>query len=277
MMRENYTYSDHTHAQVHWIYSNHQEAFFSLLACLILPSNAANLYDSSQKLLHYIQSNLDPKYAWGDVLQHAQSLYQTDPYALELQWLALKSQCYSELIHMISHHPSIHCDLKSVLIQLYEISISLLPSQSEFEPSQVAYVNHNLELFLDDLMACRQVLFKKSSILKLVHIPSLKRHARAFHHASTTWIACDLTRPAAHCFCQILHEETHQVSDALFFKRYPHLSFHAHHTTKSMIESHIHPILEQLAMRHASRIIATTCPHRIADDQKWKQRYTPTL
>lgn len=49
--------------------------------------------------------------------------------------------------------------------------------------------------------------------LRVLHAPSLRHHARAATVAGVRVVATSLAEPLDHVICQILHEETHPVSD----------------------------------------------------------------
>lgn len=101
--------------------------------------------------------------------------------------------------------------------------------------------------------------------LRVLHAPSLRHHARAATVQGARVVATSLLEPPAHVVCQVLHEETHPVSD----RSVPP----APRDTRAGTPGHAHHLLlERAAVARTEVAVRAAAPELLPAFEAWRRR-----
>jgi hypothetical protein len=124
-----------------------------------------------------------------------------------------------------------------------------------------------------DLQRARAWLYGGSAPpLRILDVPALGAHGRAMAVRGGRVVAVSLAEPSEHIFCQILHEETHPVSDPTVAR-----SGGRRDTRAGSAGYEAHAALERAAVLKGAEAVAAATPGRADAYARWCARYGITL
>ncbi len=138
----------------------------------------------------------------------------------------------------------------------------------EQTPAQTQPPDPDFERLLPSLEACRAALYgeRRPPPLRILHAPALGRHGRAMGLRGERRVATSLAREPQQAFCQVLHEETHPLSD-------PRVGAAPRDTRLGTAGHAQHLRLEQAAVDLGGRVIDQAAPALAPAYAKWRARF----
>lgn len=104
--------------------------------------------------------------------------------------------------------------------------------------------------------------------LRVLHAPSLRHHARAATVRGERVVATSLDEPPSHSLCQILHEETHPISD----RTVPPAG---DRDTRAGSPGHAtHLRLERAAVERTAVALSSAAPELLPAYAEWRRRHS---
>ena len=278
--REHLTLYEHLEWRLTIEYRAHVDIFYTLLSQIINPDDAARIPTS----LHHPLPGLSP--LTSESRSRLMIDYYADPRRLTLHALPLITQDLDGLTAHLSSDTQLTEPLRTGLLTALSDDRVLMRSSLDQLKSEFNHACRSpaLSKLLRDLQRCRRALHSEMPPpLRLIHTPALGRAGRGCIEAGTQLIATSFLSPHEHLFCQLLHEETHSVTDHQVLKRmhsqghsqgsFDELTFIALHreTRPNRGDASIHHALEEAAVSRSTQVISGVCPHRRAADLIWRQ------
>lgn len=128
---------------------------------------------------------------------------------------------------------------------------------------------------LEPLQLLRSALWERQGTppaLTVVDCPALGRAGRAVASGQGRVVAVSLAEPAEHVLCQVLHEETHAVTDGLVRESWTP-SGAARDTAVDSPGYARHQALETAAIEVGDALIAARAPAWSDAYQRWRARF----
>jgi radical SAM superfamily enzyme YgiQ (UPF0313 family)/protein-L-isoaspartate O-methyltransferase len=236
---------------------------FQVLSHLDLGVDAANLYDPSR-----------PDAPWVAELARA---YQAASGRLHIHMHALPFDDVDAWLWELeaSPPPALQDDAGLALIAALAAAVraEALAFLATWDPapSQLTAVASRL---VPSLQRLRERLYaatrKTPPPLLVLDCPGLGRHARARTTGGARLVACSLAEPEGHVLMQLLHEETHPLTDPLVRA---HLADAPERDTRVGTPGHaVHQELESVAVAATGAFLTARAAELVHDFEQWKAR-----
>lgn len=127
------------------------------------------------------------------------------------------------------------------------------------------------ETMTEELEVARTVLWSyanRTPAKALILHASIDGHGRAATTTGHQVIAVSFADPDAQLFCQILHEDTHAISDPMVMATW---NGGPRSTKRGAPGFTLHEVLEARALALTHDVLARTVPQRLADYERWVQ------